>query len=185
MERRRYTDAPAFWCCVSAEPGGVLAARRCARLPAGSPVLRALCTDRSMCERRCSARAAKVDSLHYLLAAGRAGCPAAARPAALCVGQHVPGRYKVRLPALELSRPHTTLTLSTSTRSHRTTVHHCLQCCSFAHFRSAYRLRWAPAAAVAATVERLAACVCGCVCVCVCIVGSSSQRFRQRKPRSI
>ena len=23
MERRRYTDAPAFWCCVSAEPGGV------------------------------------------------------------------------------------------------------------------------------------------------------------------
>ena len=90
MERRRYTDAPAFWCCVSAEPGGVLVARRCARLPAGSPVLRALCTDRSMCERRCSARAAKVDSLHYLLAAGRAGCPAAARPAALCVGQHVP-----------------------------------------------------------------------------------------------
>ena len=27
--------------------------------------------------------------------------------------------------------------------------------------------------------------VCECVCVYVCIVGSSSQRFRQRKPRSI
>ena len=73
----------------------------------------------------------------------------------------------MRLPALELSRPHTTLTLSTSTRSHRTTVHHCLQCWSFAHFRSAYRLGWAPAAAVAATVERLAACVWMCVRVCV------------------
>ena len=33
-------------------------------------------------------------------------CAAAARPAALCVGQHLPGRYQVRLPALELSRPH-------------------------------------------------------------------------------
>ena len=56
---------------------------------------------------------------------------------------------------------------STSTRSHRTIVHHCLQCWSFAHFRSAYRLRWAPAAAVAATVERLAACVWMCVRLCV------------------
>ena len=33
-------------------------------------------------------------------------CAAAARPAAICVGQHLPGRYQVRLPALELSRPH-------------------------------------------------------------------------------
>ena len=33
-------------------------------------------------------------------------CAAAARPAAVCVGQHLPGRYQVRLPALELSRPH-------------------------------------------------------------------------------
>ena len=73
----------------------------------------------------------------------------------------------MRLPALELLRPHTTITLSTSTRSHRTIVHHCLQCWSFAHFRSAYRLRWAPAAAVAATVERLAACVWMCVRLCV------------------
>ena len=47
-------------------------ARRCARLPAGSRVLRVLCTDRGVYERVCSARAAKVDSLHSLLAAGRA-----------------------------------------------------------------------------------------------------------------
>ena len=47
-------------------------ARRCARLHAGSRVLRVLCTDRGVYERVCSARAAKVDSLHSLLAAGRA-----------------------------------------------------------------------------------------------------------------
>ena len=47
-------------------------ARRYARLPAGSSVLRALCNDSSVYERLCSARAAKVDSLHDLLAAGRA-----------------------------------------------------------------------------------------------------------------
>ena len=66
MERRRYTDAPAFWCCVSAEP------HKCDRLLTGSRVLRVLCTDRGVYERVCSARAAKVDSLHSLLAAGRA-----------------------------------------------------------------------------------------------------------------
>ena len=48
------------------------AACRCPRLPAGSRVLRALCTDSSVYERLCLARAAKVDSLHDLIAAGRA-----------------------------------------------------------------------------------------------------------------
>ena len=48
------------------------AACRCPRLPAENPVLRALCTDGSVYERVCSARAAKGDSLHSLLAAGRA-----------------------------------------------------------------------------------------------------------------
>ena len=49
------------------------AARRCPRLPAENPVLRALCTDGSVYERVCSAaRAAKGDSLYDLLAAGRA-----------------------------------------------------------------------------------------------------------------
>ena len=48
------------------------AARRCARLPAGSRVLRAPCTDSSLYERVCSALAAKGDSLYYLIAAGRA-----------------------------------------------------------------------------------------------------------------
>ena len=46
-------------------------ARRCPRLPAENPVLRALCTDGSVYERVCSARAAKGDSLYDLLAAGR------------------------------------------------------------------------------------------------------------------
>ena len=45
----------------------------CPRLLAGSPALHALCTDSSVYERLCSARAAKGDSLHDLLAArGRA-----------------------------------------------------------------------------------------------------------------
>ena len=47
-------------------------ARRRPRPPAESPVLRALCTDGSVYERVCSARAAKDDSLYDLLAAGRA-----------------------------------------------------------------------------------------------------------------
>ena len=134
---------------------------------AGSPALHALCTDSSVYERLCSARAAKGDSLHDLLAAGRAAV-------LLPPGQRLFASGNTFLDDIRCdcqrsnSRDRTsTLALCTSTRGHRTTVHHCLQCWSFAHFRSAYRLRWAPAAAVAATVERLAACVWMCVRVCV------------------
>ena len=71
----------------------------------------------------------------------------------------------MRLPALELSRPHTTLALSTSTRSHRTTVHHCSQCCSFAHFRSAYS-SGIGASSDSSSDGRAARGVCVHVCAC-------------------
>ena len=115
----------------------------------------------------CSARAAKGDSLHDLLAAGRAAV-------LLPPGQRLFASGNTFLDDIRCdcqrsnSRDRTsTLALCTSTRGHRTTVHHCSQCCSFARSRSAYRLGWAPAAAVAATVERLAACVWMCVRLCV------------------
>jgi len=170
VERWRHTDAPASCCCVSAEPGGIR--RRAGVLicpPQGRScvryVLTAACT--SACAQRVQPRATRSTSYPRPARCWPGRCVAAARPAALCVGLHLPGREQVRLPALELMRPRTMLALSTSTHSHHTTVHHCSQCWSFAHSRSAYRLGWAPAAALVATAERRAACACMCMCVCV------------------
>ena len=153
----------------------------CPRLLAGSPALHALrvCTDSSVYERLCSARAAKGDSLHDLLAAGRAAVLLPPGQRLFASGNTFLDDIRCDCQRSNSRDRISTLALCTSTRGHRTTVHHCSQCCSFARSRSAYRLGWAPAAAVAATTER----VCTCVCVSVCIVGSSSQRFCQRKPR--
>ena len=133
------------------------AARRCPRLPAENPVLRALCTDGSVYERVCSARAAKGDSLYDLLAAGRAA-------ALLPPGQRLFASGNAFLDDIRCycqrsnSRHRTPrLALCTSTRGRRTNVHHYSQCWSFAHYRSAYCRTLTPAATVAATAERRAA----------------------------
>ena len=132
-------------------------------------VLTAVCT--SACAQRVQPRATRSTTYPRPARCWPGRCVAAARPAALCVGLRLPGREQVQLPALELTRPHTMLALSTSMRSHRTTFHHCSQCWCFAHSRSAYRLRLAPAAAESATAERREACAWMCVLcgVCVCV----------------
>ena len=133
------------------------AACRCPRLPAGSRVLRVLCTDRGVYERVCSARAAKDDSLYDLLAAGRAAVLLPPGQRLSASGNTSSWTILGVLPALELTPPHTALALCTSTRGRRTNVHHYSQCWSFAHYRSAYRRTLTPAATVAATAERRAA----------------------------
>ena len=131
----------------------------CPRLLAGSPALHALlvCTDSSVYERLCSARAAKSDSLHDLLAAGRAAVLLPPGQRLFASGNTFLDDIRCDCQRSNSRDRISTLALCTSTRGHRTTVHHCSQCCSFARSRSAYRLGWAPAAAVAATGERRAA----------------------------
>ena len=167
MKPRRHTHSPAYCCCVSVEPGGVQ--RRAdvlaCQLEAASCVcyvLTAACT--SACAQRVQPRTTRSTSCSLL--AGPLSC---CRPASGSLRRATRSWtiLGATASARTLATAHHAHPESTSTRSHRTIVHHCLQCWSFAHFRSAYRLRWAPAAAVAATVERLAACVWMCVRLCV------------------
>ena len=72
MEPWRYTNAPALCCCGLRRAWRHSAARRCARLLTGSPSCEGYVLTGSCIVRMCSACAAKVDSIHNLLAAGRA-----------------------------------------------------------------------------------------------------------------
>ena len=153
----------------------------CPRLLAGSPALHALCTDSSVYERLCSARAAKGDSLHDLLAArGRAAV-------LLPPGQRLFASGNTFLDDIRCdcqrsnSRPHI----------HARPMHvHAWP----SHYRSplltllsrALSQRLASVSDVSSGSGSDGTAARGlCVCVCLHCRGSSSQRFRQRKPRSI
>ena len=97
----------------------------CPRLLAGSPALHALCTDSSVYERLCSARAAKGDSLHDLLAAGRAAVLLPPGQRLFASGNTFLDDIRCDCQRSNSRDRISTLALCTSTRGHRTTVHHC------------------------------------------------------------
>ena len=157
------------------------AARRCARLPAGSPALRALCTDSSVssaCAQRVQPRATRSTT-----------CSLLAGP--LCCCRPASGSLRRATPSW---------TISGATASARTLAT-AYPRSPYAHPRVAIALPFTTAHIVVfrALSQRLAsvsdvssgsgsdgtAARGLCVCVCVHCRGSSSQRFRQRKPRSI
>ena len=157
VERWRYTDAPALCCRVSAETGDVQRRAGVSVCPLEASscvcyVLTTACT--SACAQRVQPRSTRPTTCSLL--AGPLSC---CRPASGSLRRATRSWtiLGATASARTLATAHHAHPESTSTRSHRTIVHHCLQCWSFAHFRSAHRLRWAPAAAVAATGERRAA----------------------------
>ena len=111
-------------------------------------------------------------------------CAAAARPAAICVGQHLPGRYQVRLPALELSRPHIH---ARPMHIHAWPSHYRSPLLTLLSRALSQRLASVSDVSSGSGSDGTAArglCVWS-VRVCVHCGQLEPQRFRQRKPRSI
>ena len=143
-----------------------------------------ICTDGSVYERVCSARAAKGDSLYDLLAAGRAAAllPPGQRLFASgnaflddirCYCQRSNSRH--RTPRSPCAHPPAAIAL-TCTITHSAGLSRTIAAPTVGHGRQ--QRQWQQRQSGARRV-------CECVCVYVCIVGSSSQRFHQRKPRLI
>ena len=165
------------------------AARRCARLPAGSPSCEGYVLTGSRIVRMCSRVPPRsTRSTTCSLLAGPLCC---SRPASSYL-------RRATLSWTKLGATGSARTLVTAHRARPEHIHATAtrglvvpfttgsQCWPLAHFCSACRLGIASAAAVAATAQRRAACVCVCVRRRVRVVsceGRSRQRFRQRKPR--
>ena len=169
VERWRHRVAPAFCCCVSAEPGGGIQ-RRASGLACpleAPPCVRYVLT------------------AAYTSACGLSACSQgrlAPRPARCWPGRCAAACCRPASGSLRRATPSWTIlgasdsarTLVTahrarpSTRLPRSTVHHCSQCWPLARFCSAYRLGVASAAAVAARRHSGARRVCACACVCTC-----------------
>ena len=188
VERWRHRVAPAFCCCVSAEPGGIQRRASGLACPLEAPP----------CVRY-------VLTAAYTSACGLSACSQgrlAPRPARCWPGRCAAACCRPASGSLRRATPSWTIlgasdsarTLVTahrarpSTRLPRSTVHHCSQCWPSARFCSAYRLRVASAqlrqwqrdgTAARGACVRVRACVRAVTCE-----GRSSQRFRPRENRA-